>query len=59
MSTKILVGVVAAVSLAVSFVGRPHALGKPGINPLPCPQQEWQLGDATFEALPGAGGEQP
>jgi pimeloyl-ACP methyl ester carboxylesterase len=32
----------------------PTALGKPGITPLPCPQQEWQLGDATFEALPSA-----
>lgn len=30
------------------------ALGKPGITPLPCPQQAWQLGDAAFEALPGA-----
>src|SRR5262249_42507317 len=33
---------------------RPQALGKPGITPVPCPQQEWQLGDAAFEALPGA-----
>jgi len=48
------VGVAVAMSLALSFVERPRALGKPGINPLPCPQQEWQLGDATFEALPGA-----
>jgi len=32
----------------------PAALGKPGITPLPCPQQEWQHGDAAFEALPGA-----
>ncbi len=31
-----------------------RAIGKPGINPLPCPQQEWQPGDAAFEALPGA-----
>jgi len=41
-------------SLALVFGERPRAIGKPGINPLPCPQQEWQLGDATFEALPGA-----
>src|SRR4051812_18779799 len=32
----------------------PAALGKPGITPLPCPQQEWQHGDAAFEALPDA-----
>ena len=30
------------------------ALGKPGVTPVPCPQQEWQLGEAAFEALPGA-----
>jgi dienelactone hydrolase len=30
------------------------ALGRPGITPVPCPTQEWQLGDPTFEALPGA-----
>jgi len=33
---------------------RTSALGKPGLTPVPCPQQEWQLGDAAFEALPGA-----
>jgi len=54
VSTKILVGVVVAAALAASVVERPRAIGKPGINPVPCPQQEWQLGDATFEALPGA-----
>jgi pimeloyl-ACP methyl ester carboxylesterase len=54
VSTKILVGIGVAIALASALVERPHALGKPGINPLPCPQQEWQLGDATFEALPGA-----
>jgi pimeloyl-ACP methyl ester carboxylesterase len=30
------------------------ALGKPGVTPLPCPQQEWQHADAAFDALPGA-----
>jgi len=30
------------------------ALGKPGLTPVPCPQQEWQIGEASFEALPGA-----
>jgi pimeloyl-ACP methyl ester carboxylesterase len=30
------------------------ALGKPGVTPLPCPQQEWQHTDAAFDALPSA-----
>ena len=30
------------------------ALGKPGVTPVPCPQQEWQYTDAAFDALPGA-----
>lgn len=30
------------------------ALGRPGVNPVPCPQQQWEVGDPTFEALPGA-----
>jgi pimeloyl-ACP methyl ester carboxylesterase len=45
---------VAALLALVGSAGTPAALGKPGITPLPCPQQEWQHGDATFEALPGA-----
>lgn len=30
------------------------ALGKPGINPVPCPEQAWEYTDANFEALTGA-----
>jgi len=47
----------AIVALVVAFAGleRAHAeVGKPGVTPVPCPQQEWQLGDAAFDALPGA-----
>ena len=45
----------AAALVAISLSTRtPAALGKPGITPLPCPQQEWQHGDAAFEPLPGA-----
>jgi fermentation-respiration switch protein FrsA (DUF1100 family) len=44
-----------AAALAFAMADRPRAeVGKPGVNPVPCPQQEWQLGDAAFEALPGA-----
>jgi pimeloyl-ACP methyl ester carboxylesterase len=44
----------AAVFAATGFQQQTAALGKPGVTPVPCPQQEWQIGDATFEALPGA-----
>ena len=45
----------AASIIAVAISGRATAaLGKPGLTPVPCPQQEWQLGEASFEALPGA-----
>jgi len=40
--------------LAVAASSRPTALGRPGITPIPCPDQAWEFGDATFEALPGA-----
>lgn len=29
-------------------------VGRPGITPVACPIQTWELSDATFEALPGA-----
>src|SRR5262249_13594381 len=42
-------------ALAVAASERPRAeIGKPGVTPVPCPSQEWQVGDAAFEALPGA-----
>jgi pimeloyl-ACP methyl ester carboxylesterase len=45
----------AAAVIALSTSGRSAtALGKPGVTPVPCPQQEWQPGEASFEALPGA-----
>ena len=52
---KLLVGAVAAIVVALVGAARPSAeVGKPGVNPVPCPQQEWQRGDAAFDALPGA-----
>jgi pimeloyl-ACP methyl ester carboxylesterase len=42
---------------AVAIVASEHPraeIGKPGLTPVPCPTQEWQLGDAAFDALPGA-----
>ncbi|MBI3493012.1 MAG: hypothetical protein HY047_14720 [Acidobacteria bacterium] len=40
--------------VSTALMARPTALVRPGITPVPCPQQEWQLGDPKFEALPGA-----
>ena len=45
--------VVASIAIAVSTRST-SALGKPGVSPVPCPQQEWQYSDAMFEELPGA-----
>src|SRR5258708_195336 len=44
----------AAVAAVASTQQAPTALGRPGITPVPCPTQEWQLGDPKFDALPGA-----
>lgn len=49
----ILIALVIAVLGAVSMQTT-AAMGKPGVTPVPCPTQEWQLGDPAFEALPGA-----
>jgi pimeloyl-ACP methyl ester carboxylesterase len=44
----------AVAAIALSSQQLTASLGKPGVTPVPCPQQEWQPGEATFEALPGA-----
>jgi pimeloyl-ACP methyl ester carboxylesterase len=43
-----------AACLAYASTTRTTALGRPGITPVPCPDQAWQLGDPRFDALPGA-----
>jgi len=30
------------------------ALGRPGVTPVPCPDQPWQMAEARFDALPAA-----
>ena len=45
---------VTAVLALASTTRTTTALGRPGITPLPCPDQAWQIGDPTFDALPGA-----
>lgn len=39
---------------AIGSIAQPEALGRPGITPVPCPEQTWQFGDPKFEALAGA-----
>lgn len=51
---RALTGAAVAAVLALAATRETTALGRPGITPVPCPAQEWQLGDPTFEALPGA-----
>lgn len=54
MRVRALMFVVVLAAVAVAFPMRPRAMGKPGVTPVPCPQQTWDTVDPTFEALPGA-----
>ena len=56
MPVRAFVVALGAAALAVSMAPRSIviAMGKPGITQVPCSNKEWQLGDATFEALSGA-----
>ena len=54
MRIRALIGAAACACVAAALTTRPNALGKPGIKPVPCPQQEWQYGEAAFEPLAGA-----
>ena len=54
MRVRALVAAAVMAAIAVRLSGAPSALAKPGMTPAPCPQQEWQRGDAAFDALSGA-----
>jgi hypothetical protein len=55
VNRRLIVAATLAGLVSAIVVQHPRAeVGKPGVTPVPCPQLEWQLGDATFEALPGA-----
>jgi ankyrin repeat protein len=54
MRIRALIGAALCACVAAALATRPSALGKPGITPLPCSQQEWQYGEAAFEPLAGA-----
>jgi pimeloyl-ACP methyl ester carboxylesterase len=48
-------GAVIAALIAIGASTRPtSALGRPGVTPVPCPDQAWQIGDPAFEALQDA-----
>ncbi len=48
--------IAAALAFAAATAHGPaaSAMGRPGLNPVPCPDQSWQKGDPAFDALPGA-----
>jgi pimeloyl-ACP methyl ester carboxylesterase len=49
------VGAVIAAVIAIGASTRTTgALGRPGVTPVPCPDQAWQIGDPKFEALEDA-----
>jgi dienelactone hydrolase len=55
MRMRTFVGALIVAAIAVVASERPRAeVGKPGVTPVPCPTQEWQLGEANFEPLPAA-----
>jgi pimeloyl-ACP methyl ester carboxylesterase len=51
---RALICAVATAAIAIESTTTPRALGRPGVTPIPCPEQAWQPGDPAFEALPGA-----
>ncbi len=50
----ILFAVIVAGLVLRASAGATAASARPGITPVPCPEQAWQLGDPKFDALPGA-----
>jgi len=42
------------VLIALSARSTSGVVGRPGITPVACPVQKWELADARFDALPGA-----
>jgi pimeloyl-ACP methyl ester carboxylesterase len=47
--------IAALIAFAIGPASVPtQALGRPGVTPVPCPDQTWQPADPTFEAMPGA-----
>ena len=50
--SRAFVGAVIAALIAIGASTRTtSALGRPGVTPVPCPDQAWQIGDPKFEAL--------
>jgi pimeloyl-ACP methyl ester carboxylesterase len=54
MSAKAIALAFLVAALGALATASTRELGKPGITPVPCPDQRWEETDATFTALPGA-----
>ena len=54
MIGRAIVLAVAIATFGVVATVTTRELGKPGVTPVPCPEQQWEETDATFAALPGA-----
>ncbi len=50
---RVLSATLAATAAAVWFQPA-HGLGRPGLTPVACPSQEWEIPEPALEALPGA-----
>ena len=50
---RVLSAALAAAAAALWFQPA-HGLGRPGLTPVACPTQQWEIPDAAIEALPGA-----
>ncbi len=50
---RVLSALIAATAAAVWFQPA-HGLGRPGLTPVACPSQEWEIPEPALEALPGA-----
>ncbi|HZP47971.1 MAG TPA: hypothetical protein VFB07_05540 [Vicinamibacterales bacterium] len=54
MRVRALIVALVIAGAAGHWSARPRAVTRPGINPVPCPQQDWQFGDPSFDAIAGA-----
>ena len=50
---RVLTAALAAAAVAL-WLQPTHGLGRPGLTPVACPAQEWEIPDVTLDALPGA-----
>ena len=54
MPRRFLIAAVLIVGSSILWPPPISGIGRPGITPVACPQQDWQFSDASFQSLPGA-----